>query len=308
VVDWHNYGYSILSLNVGEKHWLVKFAHWLERTFGSRAADHFCVTAAMKEDLAANWGVANAKVLHDRPPPMFAPTPLHEKHTLIQRLQKESVEAFSTFGDTVRESDDDTLFTTADGAERADRPALLISSTSWTPDEDFGVLLTALEEYEVLARKKGSRLPNLLCVITGKGPLRAFYEKKVAESDFLHVRVTTMWLAIEDYPLLLGSADIGICLHTSSSGLDLPMKVVDMFGCGLPVCAIDFKCLPELVKHDENGLVFDSPTVLARQFERLLEGFPAKQPDLRRFRSNLESFRANGWDANWNKVAKPILS
>ena len=86
------------------------------------------------------------------------------------------------------------------------------------------------------------------------------------------------------------------------------MKVVDMFGCGLPVCAIDFKCLPELVKHDENGLVFDSPTVLARQFERLLEGFPAKQPDLRRFRSNLESFRANGWDANWNKVAKPILS
>lgn len=169
-------------------------------------------------------------------------------------------------------------------------------------------MLTALEEYEVLARKKGSRLPNLLCVITGKGPLRAFYEKKVAESDFLHVRVTTMWLAIEDYPLLLGSADIGICLHTSSSGLDLPMKVVDMFGCGLPVCAIDFKCLPELVKHDENGLVFDSPTVLARQFERLLEGFPAKQPDLRRFRSNLESFRANGWDANWNKVAKPILS
>ena len=89
------------------------------------------------------------------------------------------------------------------------RPALLISSTSWTPDEDFGVLLHALEEYEELCRKKGSTLPNLLCVITGKGPLRAFYEQKVAESDFRHVRVTTMWLAIEDYPLLLGSADIG---------------------------------------------------------------------------------------------------
>ena len=49
-----------------------------------------------------------------------------------------------------------------------------------------------------------TNLPDILCIITGKGPLRSYYEGKVAESKFKHVRVSTMWLKIEDYPLLLG--------------------------------------------------------------------------------------------------------
>lgn len=59
----------------------------------------------------------------------------------------------------------------------------------------------------------------------GKGPEKEMYEEKIKRLNLKHVAFRTMWLAAEDYPLLLGSADLGVCLHTSSSGLDLPMKV-----------------------------------------------------------------------------------
>lgn len=53
------------------------------------------------------------------------------------------------------------------------------------------------------------------------------------------------------------------------------MKVVDMLGCGLPVCALDFACLDELIQDGRNGLVFRDAEGLANQFESLLANFPA---------------------------------
>ena len=86
VVDWHNYGYTILGLTLGEGHPLVKFAYQIEKVFGRLGHKHFCVTEAMQRDLKENWAVDGAVVLHDRPPPMFAPTPDKEKHALFKRI------------------------------------------------------------------------------------------------------------------------------------------------------------------------------------------------------------------------------
>lgn len=69
------------------------------------------------------------------------------------------------------------------------------------------------------------RYPQVLIIVTGKGPQRAQYERRLRALDLRSVAFRTAWLSAEDYPRLLGSADLGVCLHTSSSGLDLPMKV-----------------------------------------------------------------------------------
>ena len=69
----------------------------------------------------------------------------------------------------------------------------------------------------------------------------------------------------DEYPAMVAAADVGLCLHRSASGMDLPMKVMDFFGAGVPVCALDYgPCLAEAVRDGDNGLTFTDAAQLAR--------------------------------------------
>lgn len=200
---------------------------------------------------------------------------------------------------------------------RDDRPALVVSSTSWTADEDFSILLTALDAYQA-AKSRGRALPRLLVLITGRGELRAPFEVAVARREaagaWPDVSARCLFLPAADYPVLLGCADLGISMHQSSSGRDLPMKVADMFGCGMPVLARGFACLDELVRDGENGRVFGDAEELAAQLEDTLEGFPRAprlealkaffDPSKRKSAKDGDGEEWSNWDENWDTVMK----
>ncbi|CAI7869417.1 unnamed protein product [Closterium sp. NIES-54] len=54
-----------------------------------------------------------------------------------------------------------------------------------------------------------------------------------------------------------------------------------MFGCGLPVCAISYSCIHELVKDGTNGLLFSDSSELASQLIDIFCGFPEGSADLK---------------------------
>jgi len=306
VIDWHNYGYSILALSLGPSHPLVKISQRIEKTLGKNSKLNFCVTKAMSVDLKENWGI-EAVTLYDRPAEMFQPMGLKEKHEFLLKLGK----SFPEFSSPTK-PEICTIMTelSEDGQVhlREGGPGFLVSSTSWTEDEDFSILLSALSEYESKRKVNCNQYPPLMCVITGKGPLKEHYLDIIKSKQWKHIIVCTPWLQAEDYPKLIACADLGVCLHTSSSGLDLPMKVVDMFGCGLPVCAINYNCLGELVRHNENGLVFDSAKVLTDQLLDWFKNYPDNQSQHQVFRKNLLSFQNMRWHPAWMTTAWPCLS
>ncbi|KYN44169.1 Chitobiosyldiphosphodolichol beta-mannosyltransferase [Trachymyrmex septentrionalis] len=287
-IDWHNYAHSIMALSLGENHILVRLSKNIETMFGCRAKNNFCVSKAMKEDLEKKWAI-QAKVLYDRPTDKFHSITLTEKNKFLQEL----AETYGIYVPPIRSG-------------------FIVSSTSWTEDEDFSILLNALQEYENACENGELNLPDLVCVITGKGPLKDFYMAIIDLKKWKHVEIKTPWLKNEEYPKILASADLGVCLHTSSSGLDLPMKVVDMFGCRLPVCAYNFNCLSELIKHNENSLVFADEKELAEQLKMWFQDYPNNktQQQLReKFQENMFTSQqnCNDWHSNWKLNVLPYF-
>lgn len=334
VIDWHNLGYSMLP----GQGIVRKIAQWYEQQMAPLADGHLTVTKAMKdfvqtEMMAERPPSSNMSVLYDCPPTIFQPLSVTHQHELLLRLHSQlSTAVPQSWLERQGLSSTDTLLTEecSDGCirPRKGRPALITSSTSWTPDEDFDLLLDALVilENHIASHAKthpSSSTLSVLVVVTGKGPQKEYYQQKmktlVSNGVLQAIAITTLWLEASDYPKLLACADVGISLHTSTSGLDLPMKILDLYGCQVPVCAKNFACLASegLVQDKSNGRIFETSNELADQLWELLhpltettshDGGSHACHDFGKLQTYSQALQGRTrWNDNWEEHAWPVI-
>lgn len=283
VIDWHNLNYTILNLKFNNvNHPLVRFLKLYEKYLGKFAWLNITVTNQMKNFLIEEFGFDERRivVLHDRPATQFVP---------LSKSNLSKLELLTTH----------ELF---QGIDNIQDYKILVSATSFTPDEDFGILLDALKKYDLTEDNS----PPIFLVVTGKGPLKKQFLERVEILKFLdRMIIRTAWLSSEDYPVILSLADLGVSLHTSLSGIDLPMKIVDFFGVGVPVVTLSFPAIGELVSDGVNGLIThaekDEAISETDEMFRLITK-ALKDPELlEKLKEGALRESENRWKESWNR-------
>jgi beta-1,4-mannosyltransferase len=280
IIDWHNLNYSILNLRYNNiRHPFVRIMKLYERVLGKGADLNLVVTKQMKHYISHEFGISAPIVtLYDRPARQF--------HPIIKPTRKQLQEM-----DVFQE------------IKHIEQYKIVVSSTSFTPDEDFGILLRALKKYEQSPKSK-----SVVLVITGKGPMKEQFLTDVENAHFSSkIIIKTAWLSSEDYPKVLASADLGVSLHSSSSGIDLPMKIVDMFGCGVPVISLSFPAIGELVHDGLNGLVCQKDKNPDDEICRLLTNVFTDEKLYQEIKAGALKESESRWDENWDRKLKELF-
>ena len=280
---------------------LVWLAKWYEILGGRLVGDmHLCVSAAMGRWVGMNLGKEGV-VVYDRPRGEWVSRRIGGDGVRMGKEEEGRMEFF------------ERILGNCFGMKRENvwvrgECKVAVTCTSWTADEDFGLLLSALKQVDSVLSESSMKFKSLVVFITGRGPLRKHYEQVLLQESYSNIAVCTAWLAYKDYLQLLRSADVGISLHKSSSGIDLPMKVVDMFGSGLPVYSYEYNAIDELVLNGKNGCLFKDCDGLARLLNEMFSENGSEE--LIRMQENLERYFAKPqvrWDGYWASMVLPLF-
>lgn len=277
VIDWHNLSASVLRAKLGHESAAVRVLTSVERRAARRAAANLCVSHALADRVRRELDASSATVLPDLAHGRFCTAPRPEDAAARRGAR-------GALGIPVTEE------------------PLLVCPTSWSHDEDLSMLLDALDLWDAGWKAADDARPVLEIVITGRGPGREPFERELAARRPKRSRVRTHWFSHSDYTRLLACADLGLCLHRSSSGVDLPMKLADFAAAGLPACALDYGPVLGEAPAPSATLGFRTAAELA---DRWLELF-APGGTLQALRLAAAA-PVEGWEDAWQRVAAPHL-
>ena len=272
VVDWHNTTYSMLAARLGPRHPLVALVRAWERRLARASDSHMFVSSALRRDMA-RWNVTG-NVVHDAP---------WQTSVCIRGAARDSV---------LRRA----------GVVADDATVFAISPSSWSIDEDMEMLLDAAAAF---AARPGS--VRLTLFATGAGPGLAAFERRANALRSDRLRIVTGWFPEPLYRELIAAMDVGICMHRSTSGADLPMKLVDMLGAGLPPVVFDYgPVLGELLVSERCAGTFRTAAELVDQ----LTAITADAPVLARLAAVRAAIGtpAPTWPEEWRRNALPLLT
>jgi hypothetical protein len=78
-----------------------------------------------------------------------------------------------------------------------------------------------------------------------------------------------------------------------------------MFGAHVPVCAVSYPAISELVVNGINGIIFKDAQELSMHLMRLLSHYPENQEELCRMKSHIAEIES--WDVYWSKECEPCI-
>jgi len=251
VLDWHNLGGTLLALRPSSRRRWAPLYSWCEAQAARFADFHWAVSAVLSRTLKPR----TVTVVYDRPAKAFCAA---------------AAEAAPS----------------AEGENRLtwwrrvlpDRPMpegkfWIAAPSSWGPDEDHGAMLRAAECWKVNYQRWGDA-PQITIIATGKGPGQAEFARAASAFDGGPVTLQTAWIPAKEYPAFLAHADAGLCLHRSSSGLDLPMKLADFRGARLPALVLDYgPVLAETFQAGPDGWTFRNDKELAQALRPVAQSY-----------------------------------
>lgn len=304
IIDWHNLNFTILNLRFkNENHFIIKFLKNYEKFLSYKFSDlNLTVSSKLKEFLINEFKINKDKIVivYDKPIKQIFKTLTIDDDKENGNLEKMNIinshkEIFSNGFDIENDK-------------------ILITSTSFTEDEDFNLLIKSLIEFEKYlqdSKFNNNNNKKIYMIITGKGPKRDYYMNLIKNEKFEKIIIKNVWLKIEDYPKILKISDLGISLHYSSSGLDLPMKIVDLFGCGIPVISMNFPSISELVKNNINGLILKDNNNEIELFEKIklliIDNYDGKKL-YNNLKKNCIIESEKNWDDEWmSKLSKRLI-